>query len=159
MEAVAVVRAVEIGGGSAQGETSVNSAQLPQSEQIAEDVVGAMGPAGEAAAVRIPRTPLTPTLEMVESHRLTGHAVYRSWCPHCVRGRGHNSHHIAGSSRNGPNEFSKLSFDYGFLGTKNLEEDTKAAEEGQSPVLVMHDSKTSGVYAHLVPRGCALGRQ
>lgn len=92
---------------------------LPAAAQPAADagdVVGEMGPSGESVRVKIQRTPQAPTKEMIEAHRLTGHSVYRSWCPHCVRGRGHNSNHMAGSSTAGPGEYSKLSFDYGFLG-------------------------------------------
>ena len=90
------------------------------------NVVGDMGPSGESVRVKIQRTPQAPTKEMVEAHGLTGHSVYRSWCPHCVRGRGHNAHHMAGSSTAGPGEYSELSFDSGFSGTKTPEESAVA---------------------------------
>eukprot|EP00973_Karenia_brevis_P083236 11541025-Karenia_brevis.AAC.1 len=34
-------------------------------------------------------TPKTPTAEEYRVHRLT-HLPYRSWCPHCVRGKKKN---------------------------------------------------------------------
>ena len=50
----------------------------------AGDMVGEIGPSGESVRVKIQRFPQAPTKEMIEAHRLTGHSVYRSWCPHCV---------------------------------------------------------------------------
>ena len=39
--------------------------------------------------------PYTPTSMEREHHNCTGHAVYRSWCPSCVKGRGRSSPHTA----------------------------------------------------------------
>ena len=41
----------------------------------------------EAREVHGPPIPATPSLEEVRKHRLT-HRPFRSWCPHCVRGKG-----------------------------------------------------------------------
>ena len=46
----------------------------------------------EARAVRGPIIPVTPSLEEVRQHRLT-HRPFRSWCPHCVRGKGREDPH------------------------------------------------------------------
>ena len=48
--------------------------------------------AEEAREVRAPPIPVTPTLEEVRQHRLT-HCPFRSWCPHCVRGKGREDPH------------------------------------------------------------------
>eukprot|EP00973_Karenia_brevis_P078491 10897855-Karenia_brevis.AAC.1 len=39
------------------------------------------------------RGPVVPTAGEVETHNLTGHAIYRSWCAECVRGSGQNAPH------------------------------------------------------------------
>ena len=36
--------------------------------------------------------PLLPCAKEVEEHQLT-HLPFRSWCPHCVRGRAKEMHH------------------------------------------------------------------
>ena len=48
----------------------------------------------EAIAARAARVKPIPTAEQVRIHNLT-HAQYRSWCPHCVRGRGGYQNHTA----------------------------------------------------------------
>ena len=44
--------------------------------------------AGEVVRIKVPKDIAAPTQAEVEEHRLSGHAVYRSWCSSCVRGRG-----------------------------------------------------------------------
>ena len=38
--------------------------------------------------------PRRPSAEEVDSHRLTGHVVFRSWCRDCVQGRGMAGPHL-----------------------------------------------------------------
>ena len=38
--------------------------------------------------------PLMPTEREVQEHYLAGHLPYRSWCHHCVRGRGRELNHV-----------------------------------------------------------------
>eukprot|EP00973_Karenia_brevis_P072635 10089624-Karenia_brevis.AAC.1 len=40
--------------------------------------------------------PYAPSRKEVEAHNAT-HLPYRSWCPHCVRGRGVSMHHAKAS--------------------------------------------------------------
>ena len=86
---------------------------------------------------RICRRPLAPTKAEVEEHNRT-HAEYRSWCPHCVRGKSISMQH-----RRGNPEEEKLgvtiSIDYAF---KSAEE----AEEDVSPVLVAYDSSCKSIW-------------
>ena len=44
----------------------------------------------EAMVPRVPNLPPEPSARQIE-HELTGHAVYRSWCRHCVASKGHSS--------------------------------------------------------------------
>ena len=53
----------------------------------AEGADGGARGAEEAREVRAPPIPATPSLEEVTQHQLT-HRPFRSWCPHCVRGKG-----------------------------------------------------------------------
>ena len=36
----------------------------------------------------VPRLPREPSARRIAAHELTGHAVYRSWCRHCVASKG-----------------------------------------------------------------------
>ena len=106
---------------------------------------------GEEAQMPRPRkAPSSPSAEEVAAHRMTGHAVYRSWCRDCVQGRGRNAPHRATLVRNEP-ELPVISFDYGFLGAKEQGQDATCEREGHAPVLVYHDSHSNGIYGHLVP--------
>ena len=40
----------------------------------------------EATRTKARRTEIVPSMREVEEHNLD-HAVFRSWCPHCVKGR------------------------------------------------------------------------
>ena len=62
-----------------------------------------------------PPTPSQPSQSEVEDHELGGHILFRSWCRHCIRGRGQALPH-----RTAPEcEHSTpvISWDYGFLGS------------------------------------------
>ncbi len=49
--------------------------------------------AEEAARATARKTEATPSAKEVEEHNL-GHAVLRSWCPHCVKGRAESYGHV-----------------------------------------------------------------
>ena len=42
----------------------------------------------EAMVPRVPNLPPEPSARQIAEHELTGHAVYRSWCRHCVASEG-----------------------------------------------------------------------
>ena len=69
-------------------------------EEVAEDSPGEAneGEEEEARAVNAPPIPCTPSLKEVLEHRLT-HLPYRSWCPHCVRGKGRNDRHTSSGQK------------------------------------------------------------
>ena len=72
----------------------------------------------EQRAVRPLRSPCEPTREEIDSHNLT-HAQFKSWCPHCVRGRGKNSPHYP--VVRDAEAIPIVSFDYCFLGSEGEE--------------------------------------
>ena len=43
------------------------------------------------------------------------HILYRSWCAHCVRGRGRNDPQRSGGGRRGARDHTHLAIDNGFL--------------------------------------------
>ena len=42
----------------------------------------------EAMVPRVPNLPPEPSARQIAEHELMGHAVYRSWCRHCVASKG-----------------------------------------------------------------------
>ena len=67
----------------------------------------------EAREVRSPPTPETPSEEQVRQHRLT-HTPFRSWCPHCVKGKGREDHHTKSRQNDVYMGIPKLASDYFF---------------------------------------------
>ena len=66
----------------------------------------------EAMVPRVPNLPPEPSARQIAEHELTGHAVYRSWCRHCVASKGRAHAH---SSRE-EGELPEIGIDYGFFG-------------------------------------------
>ena len=64
---------------------------------------------GDEAMVNLPPE---PSARQIAEHELTGHAVYRSWCRHCVASKGRPHAH---SSRE-EGELLEIGIDYGFFG-------------------------------------------
>ena len=55
---------------------------------------------------------LSPVARQIAEHVLTGHAVYSSWCRHCVASKGRA--HAHSSQEEG--ELPEIGIDYGFFG-------------------------------------------
>ena len=60
----------------------------------------------------MPNLPPEPSARQTAEHELTGDAVYRSWCRHCVASKGRAHAH---SSRE-EGELLEIGIDYGFFG-------------------------------------------
>ena len=56
--------------------------------------------------------PAKPSRAEQEEHYATGHAAYRSWCEHCVRGRGRAAPHAEAPE----GELPEVGADYAYLG-------------------------------------------
>ena len=65
----------------------------------------------ELMVPRVPNLPLKPSARQI-AEKLTGHAVYRSWCRHCVASKGRA--HVHASREEG--ELPEIGIDYGFFG-------------------------------------------
>ena len=82
----------------------------------------------------------------MQEHELT-HIPFRSWCPHCVKGRAKS----AGHSEAGKEESTipVISLDYAYM----KERDGHQEEEEQgNPIIVMKDRKTKMRFASMVTR-------
>lgn len=84
------------------------------------------------------RDPRKPSAEEVALHEMT-HLPFRSWCSHCVRGRGRAADHRAVKEERGVGE---IHVDYGFVGS--AESDTKT-------ILVAKHLQTKSLLAMVVP--------
>ena len=75
---------------------------------------GVHDPSGDDVAMvpRVPNLPPEPSARQIAEPELTGHAVYRSWCRHCVASKGRVHAH---SSREEV-ELPENGIDYGFFG-------------------------------------------
>ena len=92
-------------------------------------------------------TPGPVSAAVRESHRLSGHAVYRSWCDACCAGRGREAPHRRG---NQGYDIPVLSWDYCYLGSGTPGVDTQEVEDeaeaqGENPVLVSFDSRSKAI--------------
>ena len=61
---------------------------------------------------RVPSLPPEPCARQIAEHELTGHAVYRSWCRHCVASKGRAYAHASREE----GELPDIGMDYGFFG-------------------------------------------
>ena len=83
-----------------------------------------------------------PTSEEIQEHLRT-HLPYRSWCPHCVSGRGVSSQHRRRDPGKDQVDKATVALDCCFL--RNM------PGEESIPVLVMRDRETRMLSAHAVP--------
>ena len=86
-------------------------ARDPEVSGGAHDPMRDDGDGDEAMVPRVPNLPPQPSARQIAEHELTGHAVYRSWCRHCVASKGRAHAH---SSRE-EGELPETGIDYGFL--------------------------------------------
>ena len=138
---------------------------FPAEEEGAEEPREREAPGGQEAGeegeevreVRNPPVPETPSREEVLRHRLT-HRPYRSWCPHCVRGKGRSDPHLRSTQKDAQSDVPKVVADYFFVGQRRtgnrdqrLAEDAIAEGDGQTPVLVLKDVRSKSLFAHACP--------
>ena len=113
-----------------------NKAESAIPGEFAEDAA-----ADEMRAPKTLSTPVEPTPQEREEHNLAGHAFFRSWCRHCVRGKGKSLAHKqldADKAHTVPH----ISFDYVFLGQE---------DEEAFPIVLICDHPTRITYSHAVP--------
>ena len=98
--------------------------------------------------------PKTPTKSEKEDHELAGHLPFRSWCEHCIRGKGHEAGHY--KTKEKKDALPEVHVDYAFIGggggvgkeeAGNLEKQDKEL----IPMLVIKEKDTRMLMACVVP--------
>ena len=132
--------------GAEDAEASIE--ELIEDQGPTEEVTASDSEVDEARVVKRPHDPGKPTRKELEEH-LPLHWPFRSWCRHCVRGRGVASPHKRRSDED--KEFPQgriptISLDHCFLGSERSEDSAHA-----NPFLIVYDNETEGVFAISVP--------
>ena len=101
---------------------------------------------------RVARDPGAPTQSERDEH-CVDHWPFRSWCEDCVRGRATGEQHKASEQ---PRSIPVISFDYLFItrGWLLRREELEGTEDESVDlkILVVKDSRTKSVFAHVVDR-------
>lgn len=143
---------------AASGEEEVPEAILPGGQAADPEPEGKDQDQRRPHALRCPRE---PTAAGKAAHEFT-HWPPRPWCAYCVFGRSIRSPHWAGEGDEG-RDYPIISMDYAYFGASAADEqkmwegikrrvdaEEPAGEDGipehNVPVLVLHDSRSSGIY-------------
>ena len=89
------------------------------------------------------KTEPVPSQREVEEHNLD-HGVFRSWCPHCVKGRAESYGHVKKVQNEG--DVPTIGIDYMYMHSEQEKE-----EEKGMPIIVAKDNKTKMIMARVVP--------
>ena len=102
----------------------------------------------ECAPRRTAPEPGDPTEEEAEAHRVD-HLPFRSWCQHCVAGRGTGEQHRRGPAGSVP----VVSMDYLIVTKAGVFTKEEGVERSEilMKILVLKDSQSKYVGAHVVP--------
>ena len=125
---------------------------ITEDREVTEEEVARIQEGEEAVKPQVHRTGLVknmPAQEEVECHMIS-HYPFRSWCPHCVFGKGVASPHK--KSEKDIRDFNVVHMDYMFfekIDAKEREEE-KQRRSG-SPVLVICDEEFGIIHAQFVP--------
>ena len=94
-------------------EAASEDEQEPAGVDAPEDCETVEAEGEEQVDVRVLEKPMMPSKAERDKHDST-HATYRTWCAHCVRGRGQSSHHSRWARKNNPSEVPEIVMDYCF---------------------------------------------
>ena len=97
----------------------------------------------EGVAARARKVEAVPSKKEVEDHNLD-HAVFRSWCPHCVKVRAEASGHKKRGGETG--DVPTVSLDHMYARSEQEKE-----EEKGMPIIVVKDNKTKSMMGKVVP--------
>ena len=82
-----------------------------------------------------------PSRKEIEEHMLT-HIPFRSWCPHCVRGKARAKYHKGVKDEK---HVPMISADYLYM-------ESKESEDKGMPILVVKDRHSGWISARVVPK-------
>ena len=97
----------------------------------------------EGVAARARKTGAVPSQREGEEHNLD-HGVFRSWCPHCVKGRAESYGHVRKVQNEG--DVPTIGIDYMYMHSEQEKE-----EEKGMPLVVAKDNMTKMTMARVVP--------
>ena len=123
-------------------ETGREGDEVGQSAAGGQDTREFVDEEGHECGSREPRKlrdPKLPSPEEVRAHELT-HLPYRSWCVHCVRGKGKSMDHRRGE---GDAEVREVHVDYCFMGGQD-DDKTKC-------IVIAKDRMTKMIMCSVVP--------
>ena len=92
---------------------------------------------------RARKTEIAPSDKEVEERNLD-HAVFRNWCPHCVKGRAESCGHL--KKAQGEGAAPTVGVDYVYVHSEQEKE-----EEKGMPITVTKDSETKVIMAKVAP--------
>ena len=96
----------------------------------------------EAQRAKFRSVESVPLQREVDEHNID-HAVFRSWCPHCVKGKASSYGHPRNENDKG--DIPKVCIDYMYMHSQQEKE-----EEKGMPILVMKDERSKMVTARVV---------
>ena len=99
----------------------------------------------EAILAKALPSPTQPTRKEIQEHVLT-HLSPRSWCRHCLRGRGTSLAHFRNKTEGGL-VVPTVSIDYFFMGPSGQKE-----AQGVLPMLAVKSHESRMTFAHVVER-------
>ena len=133
---VAKVEVEEVGGEGDEEEVRCHPCGGSEEEETGERFVKKM------------QSPLLPSAKEIDEHNLT-HFPYRSWCRHCVRGRGKEASHV--KAQNEPGDVPEFHFDWCFPGEeeafKNLTVLVGRMRGTRMTLSALMPSKSTGEFA------------
>ena len=132
------------GGQGQEEECVVEEGEDKEIDEDSVEVPGVPEAIEEARAPRIARRPNTPTKAEVEEH-MPLHIHYRSWCPHCVAGKGIPHQHRTGRETDEEQIGVTIRLDYCFFSLEDEEED-----KDLKPILVVYDHSKRAIWAMAV---------
>ena len=127
--------------------------EAPVEEEIKDDKIEAIDEEEEYECIPCLPAQYQPSRSEFLDHCVT-HCPFRAWCPHCLEGRGREFGHSNQDGTKGHSAGPVVSFDYAFISDNNevvTQAGFEAAGEGAAKVLVVRDSRSKAVFAHVVP--------
>ena len=98
--------------------------------------------------MRAPSVPYTPSKQERMEHDLT-HVPYRSWCPHCVRGKAIAlGHYVKKNEDESDKKITLVALDYAFLQKTDADEE----QSNEITTMVVKDAKSKCVFPIPVPQ-------
>ena len=127
-------------------------------EELEGEAQGREGEPEEVREPSAPRIPILPSREEVLRHPLT-HRPFRTWCPHCIKGKGREDRHLQSRQKGTAPGIPKVVADYFFIGrrrprdrSERQKDEEEAEKEGQTPILAVKDTLSKSIFAHACPR-------